>query len=376
MAKPKHLGGLGFKDINNFNDVLLAKLSWRILNNPQCLLARILAGKYHAHTSFLESTIPNSSSHGWRSICIGRDLMIKQLGWVIGNGESIRIWHDPWLSLTTPCQPMGPPTQEAQNLKISDLFLPHSVIWDPVKVQHYLPEYKDYILTLKPSRLGAADKRRWLGNSSGEYTTRSGYITAAEILEAQNPTTLTPAVNWNQQVWKLKASPKVKIFIWKSLQGALPVGAQLESQCIPVNPKCCHCEEPETILHLLFHCNFAKAVWQQAQFSEDFVSSLCENVREGLSAAKTRVTLPPIGLDRGVLYPWICWALRIARNQKIFEKRVFSVEATILRAVQDAREWSLDQLPSSTPVISQVVYRSPPLDNKGEFLLAAPTQLG
>lgn len=58
MAKPKQFGGLGFKDITMFNDALLAKLSWRILNNPNCLLARTLAGKYYHHSSFLEGSIP------------------------------------------------------------------------------------------------------------------------------------------------------------------------------------------------------------------------------------------------------------------------------------------------------------------------------
>ncbi|CAA7012943.1 unnamed protein product [Microthlaspi erraticum] len=350
MAKPKHLGGLGFKDINNFNDALLAKLSWCIQNNPLCLLARILKGKYHAHTSFMENSIPNSASHGWRSICTGRELLIKKLGWVIGNGKSIKVWEDPLLFLKTPCTPIGPPTQEAQNLTVSDLFFPNSVIWDPVKLQLYLPEYKEFILTLKPSRLGAPDKLRWLGNPSGDYSTRSGYLAAAEAEELHLPLTPGPAMNWNQQVWGLKTSPKVKVFIWKTLQGALPVGTQLEARCVPVDPKCCRCGEPESILHLLFHCSFAKAVWEKALFSEDFVSTVCSTVREGLAMARTRLNLPPIGLDRGALYPWICWALWIARNQKIFEQRIFTIEDTILRAFQDAREWNLAQAASSPPI--------------------------
>lgn len=46
MTKSKRDGGLGFRDIQCFNDALLTKLSWRIMNSPECLLARIMKGKY------------------------------------------------------------------------------------------------------------------------------------------------------------------------------------------------------------------------------------------------------------------------------------------------------------------------------------------
>lgn len=57
-SSPKNLGGLGFKDINNFNDALLAKLSWRLFNNPTFLLVRVLLGKYCLNSSFLKCTAP------------------------------------------------------------------------------------------------------------------------------------------------------------------------------------------------------------------------------------------------------------------------------------------------------------------------------
>lgn len=46
LAKPKALGGIGMHDLQRFNQALLAKLAWRIITVPNCLLVRVLKGKY------------------------------------------------------------------------------------------------------------------------------------------------------------------------------------------------------------------------------------------------------------------------------------------------------------------------------------------
>lgn len=48
MAKPKAIGGLGFHDFQSFNEALLAKLSWRLHQKPDGLLAKVLQGKYYS----------------------------------------------------------------------------------------------------------------------------------------------------------------------------------------------------------------------------------------------------------------------------------------------------------------------------------------
>lgn len=124
LTRPKFEGGLGFKDIEAFNDAFLAKIGWRILNNPESLLARTLLGKYCHSSSFLTCRSPSSASHGWRGILIGRNLLRQGLGWSVGDGNKIRVWQDPWLSLQQPSSPMGPPTAAQTNMLLSDLLCP------------------------------------------------------------------------------------------------------------------------------------------------------------------------------------------------------------------------------------------------------------
>jgi hypothetical protein len=47
MTKPKCMGGIGFRDMHLFNQALLARQVWRLIQNPDRLCARILKAKYY-----------------------------------------------------------------------------------------------------------------------------------------------------------------------------------------------------------------------------------------------------------------------------------------------------------------------------------------
>jgi len=170
MMKSKKDGGLGFRDITNFNDALLAKVSWRILTSPSCLLAKILCGKYCRSSSFLDCVAPGSTSHGWKGILIGRDLLKLQLGKSIGTGSNTILWSEPWISFSAPTIPMGPPTKLTQEMKVNELICPITKDWNRDKISQILPAYEKDILAIRPSKFGAQDQYVWLSTKSGEYS--------------------------------------------------------------------------------------------------------------------------------------------------------------------------------------------------------------
>lgn len=91
MSISKMMGGLAFRDLLMFNKALLAKQRWRILQNPDSLIATVLKAKYFKNGSFIEAEVGARPSFTWRSLTSSRDLLQEGLLWRIGDGKSVNI---------------------------------------------------------------------------------------------------------------------------------------------------------------------------------------------------------------------------------------------------------------------------------------------
>ena len=151
LSTSKDSGGLGFRDIQAFNIAMLGKVAWRLVTKPDCLLARTLLGKYCYKGSFLTVPCPSSSSHGWRGIIAGRDLLIRHLGKVIGNGNSTKVWSNSWLSSSEDMRILGPPREIDRDLVVADLMIRGSNEWNHTKIEATCPQVAHLIYLIRPS---------------------------------------------------------------------------------------------------------------------------------------------------------------------------------------------------------------------------------
>ena len=91
LCEAKEVGGLGFKEIEKFDEALLAKQVWRMINNPDSLCHQVFKAIFFPDYSILEAKDLRVGSYAWKSILSARDVIRKGMVWHIGNGESMRI---------------------------------------------------------------------------------------------------------------------------------------------------------------------------------------------------------------------------------------------------------------------------------------------
>lgn len=254
----------------------------------------------------------------------------------------------------------GPRTRETVALTVEDLILPETGEWNRDLIQSILPFEEERILRLKPSMRGAPDSLRWLGSKNGEYSVKTGYhVAMAELTEEILAEEATPEFDWRKTVWNLKLAPKVKMFTWKCLKGIIPVGERLLVRHINVDPRCKRCGSSESINHLLFHCSFARDVWNLSPLAGSFDVSGLTDLRADWSAMHALNCLPPTGITNTPLVPWILWSLWKSRNKLVFENFAGNPADTISQAITSAKEWTEAQEQCVTK--AQAVHQAPPL---------------
>ncbi|KAL0690146.1 hypothetical protein Bca4012_089824 [Brassica carinata] len=333
-------GGTGLRDIQLFNQALLAKQAWRILTTPDCLLSRILLGKYCHKTSFLEAQTPAVCSHGWRSILHDIDLLKGNVGRVIGNGEDTKVWNDSWITLQENIKIYGPVPETGMDLRVSDL-LTSEMKWNESRLKEFIPLVADRVKCIRPSETGATDTYIWQAAKSGIYSSKSGYFIAS--MGEANPGPADPnSFDWIKDIWRGgNFSPKMRMFLWLIVQNALPLGVNLQHRGINSEAVCKRCKDVETAMHTFFFCPFAQRVWELIPLHRRMSIATDRNFKDAIIKFRKAVCLPPSGVSGNIPPGFVgrCGLLATL----IFEDQLSTPEETATRAIRSAQEWGLAQ---------------------------------
>lgn len=277
LSHSKKDGGLGFRDLYAFNQSMLAKQGWRLIQAPDSLCAQVLKARYYPNGSVLTAQNITGMSYTWRSVLKGINLLKKGIIWRIGNGESVDIWNDPWLPRGTTRRPST--VQEQTMLRrVSELINPATTQWDEVLVRNvFNHEDAEVILSIT---LGSRsdDFVAWHFDPKGVFSVKSAYKVFVHSSSAQhgpssghtvhNPA-LGTAFPWTT-IWAMGCPNKIKSFVWRLAHNSLPTLKKIRTRGMDIDTRCpCCCRLDEDGGHLFFKCKSAKSVWRDLLLEEE-----------------------------------------------------------------------------------------------------------
>ncbi|XP_074306467.1 uncharacterized protein LOC141641714 [Silene latifolia] len=290
LSRPVGEGGLGLRNISCFNQALLAKSAWRILCDPGSLISMVIGPKLGILDDNLFQNrwkAPNASSWALKSLVWGSDLIFNNIAWSIGSSSRLNAWKS-----------------EEVTKKILATYIPCQLL---------------------------DDSFYWKFSKHGVYTVKSGYYVAKAL--SDGPTTgadrsrmpSTIVAFCKSKLWKLPISHKLRVFLWKFMANALPVGSEFLKRTMSWRSSCTLCEGlptcVESISHLFRDCSFAKALWFGCPLGIRITREVDIDVRIWVI---NWVKYFLIGPDpNSLLFPLIAtlWRIWCCRNDMVFRSR-------------------------------------------------------
>jgi hypothetical protein len=281
MTMPKYMGGLGFRDTQLFNLAMLAKQSWRIMQDPNSLSASLLKAVYFPECDLLVAEVGSHPSQVWRAICEGTMVLKQGLIRKIGNRQTTRIWEQSWIPRDHMLRALHPRSGNPPEL-VADLMNEAEKSWNREQVlQHMQAPDAFPVLRIPLSSRNIPDTWAWHYERSGNFSVRSAYRLLVDTkrrredwLEGRPGTSNTDGTKkqWCR-LWKSSVPSKLKNFAWRLARNSIPTEAVRCARKMMDSSQCaiCNCAE-DTWRHALVDCNMAKAVW--CLVDEDLVDHL------------------------------------------------------------------------------------------------------
>ncbi|KAK5839304.1 hypothetical protein PVK06_008080 [Gossypium arboreum] len=234
-----------------------------------CLLAKVLKAQYYPSSDLLSAKVGSYPSFTWRSIYGARELMAEGLVWRVGSGDRINIWNDPWL-----------PGKESNRISVQKILPNWSTVnqliksetntWDKELIHNLVDEaITKRILSIPIFGANVENMLVWKYEGLGEYTMKSGYQALSTELLQINTYTSSNCVDYRgfyKSLWSLNILGKIKIHIWRLINGLLPHFCNLARRSLSTDVVCPLCKvDLEDSGHLLWNCELLQSVWASLQ---------------------------------------------------------------------------------------------------------------
>jgi hypothetical protein len=332
---PKGEGGMGFRDLQLFNQSMLARQGWRLLTRPESLCARVLKGRYFHDCDFVAARKKRNSSHTWRAILHGREALNSGLIKRIGDGSTIKVWDVPWIPENHSSRPYVR-QPEADVTRVEELIDQDTGDWDLAKIatNFVFPDVE--AICRLPIGHVPEDTWAWKHDKHGNFTVRSAYKVLIHERRRNNEasSSVTAPIRHWQKLWKLPVPPKVRNFWWRVIHKFVPCRAVLQERHVEQIPFCEDCGVEETIPHALFSCTWAKLFWSElrrflpVRIPSLHLDSWAVDIVDGKEVSEQHAAIILCG----------CWTIWTRRNNRRHGEQIRSVHSSVKWAIDTSHD--------------------------------------
>ncbi|XP_016700008.1 uncharacterized protein [Gossypium hirsutum] len=176
LCYPKGMGGLGLREVGLFNIDLFGRQVWRLINCRDTLCYKVLSAKYFLGGDVFHPKNVEKPSFTWFSIAKAANALYEGFGWTVGNGRSIKIWHDNWGFEGISGKSICVDKRLVKEENMCELFNDRKDGWDTKRIlEIYGENMKDHICNIPIIHDGPDDQRIWFHNPHGVFSSKSAY---------------------------------------------------------------------------------------------------------------------------------------------------------------------------------------------------------
>ena len=138
---------------------------------------RILKAKYKVKDDWLRTEAARYASPIWKAIEKAREVVWKGACFIIGDGESVDVWLDPWVPWIKGFIPSSKDESDTQsNMKVSQLIDHELHTWRTSMILDiFNPMSTQAILSIPILARPSPDKLMWIPDSKGLFSVKSAY---------------------------------------------------------------------------------------------------------------------------------------------------------------------------------------------------------